>query len=208
MLALAIAIFFGETLLMLLLQRIGPFPPWTEALLDATLLLMISFPALYGLAFRPLTRELAFRERAEQDMRAQHVALQQARDALEASERRYADLFNHSPVGYMVLDHRDEVTKINQTGAQLLGLTPSEACRRQLTSWLSQEDREIWQRCRDALAQPDAAKQTCKMVLQCDDGSAFYALLDCKREEAGPNAVIRITFTDITRENFTVLQLG
>ncbi|RME29467.1 MAG: PAS domain S-box protein, partial [Candidatus Zixiibacteriota bacterium] len=50
------SVFAVETLIMLLLDRLGPLPPLWEAVLDSTLLSLFVFPLLYCVLYRPLER--------------------------------------------------------------------------------------------------------------------------------------------------------
>lgn len=65
LLALIVSVFVGETLVMLFLDLLPPLSQWHEALLDATLLLVLIFPAIYFLVFRPLKTQLAKQIEAE-----------------------------------------------------------------------------------------------------------------------------------------------
>ncbi|MFZ2405973.1 MAG: diguanylate cyclase [Methylobacter sp.] len=70
--ALICSIFVGETLVMLFIDLLPPLSQWHEALLDASLLLTLTFPAIYLLAFRPLKIQLTKLKHAEA---TQHEAL-------------------------------------------------------------------------------------------------------------------------------------
>lgn len=65
LLALTGSIFVGETLVMLFIAQLPPLSEWREALLDSTLLLALTFPALYLLVFRPLRMQLTRTKQAE-----------------------------------------------------------------------------------------------------------------------------------------------
>ncbi|HEY8094774.1 MAG TPA: EAL domain-containing protein [Methylobacter sp.] len=72
LLALIGSIFVGETLVMLFIDRLPPLQEWHEALLDSSLLLTLTFPAIYFLVFRPLSAQLALLKQAE---KIEHEAL-------------------------------------------------------------------------------------------------------------------------------------
>lgn len=58
------------------------------------------------------------------ELEMQNRELREAQAELETARDRYADLFDHAPVGYIMLDRRGYVLNVNATGAQLLRTTP------------------------------------------------------------------------------------
>jgi len=90
---LAIAIFFGETCVMLLLTYFQPLPVGVEALLDATMLLIVISPTFYFLLFRPFMQHLQLEQKSQQEIR--HLS-QQLMMATEAERKKVAmDLHDH-----------------------------------------------------------------------------------------------------------------
>lgn len=100
------AIFMAEFIIMLLLHSL-PLPESVEAFIDAFLLVMILFPALYSLVLSPLLREITERKRGEA--------------ALLESEERYRRLVEQSPEAVAVHDG-SKFLYINAAGAELLGV--------------------------------------------------------------------------------------
>lgn len=66
----------------------------------------------------------------------------QAAEKLEAAEQHYRRLVENSPDGIFMLDLERRFTEMNQTLADLIGITPQEAIGRVGTTWLVPEDRE------------------------------------------------------------------
>ena len=56
------------------------------------------------------------------ELKIQNDELRQARDEVEASLERYADLFDFAPVGYFTLDQTGIIISANLCGAGLLGV--------------------------------------------------------------------------------------
>jgi diguanylate cyclase (GGDEF)-like protein len=77
LLIVALSIFIAETVVMLFLPFVHEFAAWVEALLDAALLVVSVFPALYFFAFRPMARRIAEREQAEAALQKAHGELEQ-----------------------------------------------------------------------------------------------------------------------------------
>ena len=73
---IAIAVFIGEALVMLLIARLPPMTIMTEAIVDASLLIVVISPALYMFLFRPILRHISHREEAERNVRKSRDLLQ------------------------------------------------------------------------------------------------------------------------------------
>ena len=73
---IAIAVFIGETLVMLFIALLPPMPVMPEAFVDSSLLIVVISPALYLFLFRPLIRHISQREEAERSMRKNRDLLQ------------------------------------------------------------------------------------------------------------------------------------
>src|SRR5574341_356699 len=55
------------------------------------------------------------------ELEMQNEELRNAQLELEASRRKYADLYDFSPVGYFIFDRYGKILETNHTGAVLLG---------------------------------------------------------------------------------------
>ena len=56
------------------------------------------------------------------ELEMQNEELRQAREALEVSRNKYAELYNFAPVGYFAFDAHGLIREVNLAGAQLLGI--------------------------------------------------------------------------------------
>ena len=74
---LAASIFVAEVIVMLLLAALPALPPLLTNFLDATILVVLAFPALRAFAFGPLIRQLRAREEAEERLREANRTLEQ-----------------------------------------------------------------------------------------------------------------------------------
>jgi PAS domain S-box-containing protein len=89
-------------------------------------------------------RELAMRNRELEEMR----------DDLELSRDRYLELYDFAPLGYVTLDDKGIILKINLTGAKLLGTPRAALIGKSFTSFIKSGDsRKIFRhlrRCKNA----------------------------------------------------------
>ncbi|MRR57230.1 MAG: PAS domain-containing protein [Deltaproteobacteria bacterium] len=56
------------------------------------------------------------------ELEMQNEELRQAREALEVSRNKYAELYDFAPVGYFAFDAHGLIREVNLAGAQLLGI--------------------------------------------------------------------------------------
>lgn len=218
-LALMGSIFAGETLIMLFIDLVPSLSLGQKALLDASLLLMLTFPVMYFFAFQPLKNHIFERGRKEEELFKMNARLREhekvleernfelkcANTALNESIDRFTHLFDFAPVGYLVLSEQGVINDVNLTGAMLLGLDKEKLLNTHFGNFLLAEEMEHWEsHIQSVLKNND--KQSCKLIMQRHDKNVFYALLDCRRDDALVSPNIHISFTDITKQNWTSFQ--
>jgi len=64
------------------------------------------------------------------ELEMQNEALLKSRDALETALEQYTNLYEFAPVGYFTLDHTGAISRVNLTGASLLGVERSRLIER------------------------------------------------------------------------------
>lgn len=218
-LALMVSIFTGETLIMMFIGMVPPIAVWQMALLDATFLLALTFPAIYFLAFRPLKNQIIEHQRMqnelfainaklsehEKELEVKNFELKCVNLALKESNDRFAHLFDFAPVGYMVLTDKGVISDINLTGATLLGAEKDQLLDNDMNVFLPSPEQDHWWSHFQQVLQ-NSNKQSCKLIMHREDGSEFYALLDCRRDDVLISSNIHVSFTDITKQNWTSFQ--
>lgn len=112
--ALATTIFVAEVLIMLLFTEMPPLSSWSKAVIDASLLLTLTLPVLYFIAFRPLKRFVEQHQRIEEDLRI-------ASAAFETKE------------GIVVTDKNNVILRVNRTFSESTGYTAEELIGKQPT---------------------------------------------------------------------------
>jgi diguanylate cyclase (GGDEF)-like protein/PAS domain S-box-containing protein len=118
--------------------------------------------------------------------------------ALKKSRDSYLDLYEFAPVGYLTLNGRGVISKVNRTSTVLLGAERQKLLRRLFDRFVVRQDRDRYRRMFVNLTQHDE-RQACELVLQRGDGSTFRAQLDGVRAATGNGRpVARITLTDVT----------
>ncbi len=143
--------------------------------------------------------ELLHELRVQQiELEMQNENLRQSQFELEQSRDRYLDFYDFAPVGYLTLSDTGVILEINLTGAALLGNEPHRLLHKRLTPYVATEHHDRWLRHFNSVQTSDAP-QACELAIQRDDGSRFFARMDCLcQRKAGVAPEVRIVMTDIT----------
>ena len=217
--ALMISVFAGETLIMFFIDLVPVMAVWQKALLDATFLLALSFPAIYVLAFKPLKDQIIVHQHTqnqlfainaqlkehEKTLEERNFELKRANLALKESNDRFAHLFDFAPVGYMVLSDKGIICEVNLTGMELLGTDKVGLLNKDIADFLPSAELDHWW-AHFRQTRQSSSKQTCKLVMRRVDGNEFYALLECRRDDILISSNVHVSFTDITMQNWASFQ--
>lgn len=95
-------------------------------------------PSSSDAGHRPGT-ELASLDQVHAELMAQNEELRVTRDRLDSSRREHQILFDHSPVGQVVLDGRGWVLRMNESSRRLLGLQHPLAHGGPLVAWIDKD---------------------------------------------------------------------
>lgn len=132
------------------------------------------------------------------ELEMQNENLRQSQFELEKSRDRYMDFYDFAPVGYLTLSETGVILEINLTGAALLGIERHRLLHKRLTPYVATEHHDRWLRHFKSVLASDAP-QACELALQRDDGSRFFARMECLcQRRAGAPPEVRIVMTDIT----------
>lgn len=144
------------------------------------------------------------------DLELQNEKLRRTQDELQASLARYADLFDHAPLGYLTLTRDGLILEVNLTAATILGVPRDELAHQPLVRSIVPEDEEIYRRHRERLFET-GERQACElgMVRQGPQSSQFWARLVSilAQDEGFGTPVCRVTLSDITERKRAEQQL-
>jgi PAS domain S-box-containing protein len=140
---------------------------------------------------------------AAEELRQQNEELSAAHTELEAQRRRYRDLFQFAPDGYLVSDPAAVIQEANQSAVDLLGASQGELAGKPLILYVSREQRDRFHRYLDRLlAGQDAGGRAVEweMRIQPRRGPAFPAALTVAsvRDGKGKLTGLRWLIHDIT----------
>ncbi len=137
---------------------------------------------------RQLTQELSI---YQTELELQNDQLEETLKALHETKDRLSELFEHAPVGYVVLDASGIVRRINATSLTQLDRTAEEVVGIAFTEFLHPEDSPVFlARFRTFFRNP--ADKQMVLRLRRKAGGAFYAQIEASpREKTNPAGEIR-----------------
>ncbi|MDR9402765.1 MAG: PAS domain S-box protein [Halothece sp. Uz-M2-17] len=112
------------------------------------------------------------------DRIAKAKALALSREATEVDRKRYQDLFNFAPDGYLTIDAQGHVLEANFTAGELLGLQTKELVGRSLLHFLTvAEEQEQLLQVMQTVADQSKWVEKCEVSLSPQQGEPFCAAL-------------------------------
>ncbi|HEB29305.1 MAG TPA: PAS domain-containing sensor histidine kinase [Spirochaetes bacterium] len=124
--------------------------------------------------------------------------LRRSQVELEESRRRCSELFDFAPVGYFVTDKKGIITKVNLTGALMLGVERGLIINMPFINYIAKDDRDLLYRHTKKIYDSGEG-QSCELRLVRKDVSVFFARMDSKLfENPEDGQVVRTTLTDVT----------
>ncbi|MHB0876101.1 MAG: PAS domain-containing hybrid sensor histidine kinase/response regulator [Anaerolineae bacterium] len=121
-----------------------------------------------------LVHELGVRQ---EELEAQNEELRRAHQLLEVSRRRYLDLYDLAPAGYLTFSRDGMVVATNLTGAALLGSEREAMVGRPFYRFLPQESTgPFYRHLRTVI--DERASASVELALLRSDGASFWAHLD------------------------------
>jgi diguanylate cyclase (GGDEF)-like protein/PAS domain S-box-containing protein len=140
-------------------------------------------------------------------LRAEMLVSKQAHEALIGSQKRYLDLYEFAPIGYLTLDANALISEVNLNGALLLGEVRTHLLGRRFVQFVAPHDLKRYCLLFKRVAK-QGKRQTFDLALRRGDGSVFHAQLDCVRALAeGADPLVRITIVDITERKRTETEI-
>ena len=118
-------------------------------------------------------------------------------EELDASRKRYFDLYDQAPVGYLTLDDAGLILETNLTAASLLHVKRSSLLMRPLPGFILKEDQPIFSGLREQLAEA-STPLSCDLRMVRSDGIRFWAHLAATKQGEGSERSLKIVLSDIS----------
>jgi len=145
----AVSIFVVEFGIMLIFQYLfHPIPP-LENLLDASSLVIITYPILFSYFFKPMMAEMATRKTAERELLFRMYELKDSAVALENEKMQLAKvkaedeaMLDNIADGVIAVDSRGKIVLINRAAQTMLQCGSEESLGKKWAEVLLREDKE------------------------------------------------------------------
>jgi PAS domain S-box-containing protein len=131
------------------------------------------------------------------ELEMQNEELRRSQEELQLSQKRYVDLYDFAPVGYMTLNERGQIVEMNLTGAVLLGSTRDYMLGKLLTQFVVPEDQDIYYLYYRHLTATQQ-RQMCELQLRRLDQTQFHARLEGSVEQEADQQRIRMIMLDVS----------
>jgi two-component system cell cycle sensor histidine kinase/response regulator CckA len=170
-------------------QRVGETPGGAEAELEQL--------AQAHEELRVYAEELRVQQ---EELHQQNSQLEAARRDVEAERRRYQELFEFAPDGYLVTDPAGVIRQANRAAAALLGVSQEFLTGKPLTVYLSQEEHFGWYQSLEELKDGKERVQV-QLRLRPRGSHAFPAVvtLGAVRDGSGALTGLRCMLRDVSR---------
>ena len=139
-----------------------------------------------GLADQDAARLLHELQIHQIELEMQNEELRRAQAELEASRKKYSDLFDYAPVGYLVLAEQGVVIEANLTLARRLGVERGRLIGKHFQLHVAPENRDDYHlHLRKTLQ--SGVEQTCELRLLAASGGEYQVQLNSIARKSSPN---------------------
>lgn len=133
------------------------------------------------------------------ELELQNEELRRGQSELEGSRKKYFDLYDLAPIGYVTLDRNGLIREINLTGAELLGTERRRLNRRRFARFVTRSDRDDFHKfCRRLFE--SARREDCELRLASSERPPVDVLLSgvAIHDNEGNLNLCQVAVMDIT----------
>lgn len=132
------------------------------------------------------------------ELEMQNEELRRTQDELEKALDKYTDLYEHAPVGYLIIQNYGIITSANVTASKILEESKRELVGASVETYIVREYQDSFFVLR-RVSEKKAGVLSCEMMMKRKNETRFPARMDCVAipGEDGSTA-FRISFTDIS----------
>ena len=114
------------------------------------------------------------------ELELQNEDLRQAQDDLVKSRKRFSDLFDFAPIGYLTISNKGLIVECNLTAAEMLREHKRSLLQQPLTRFIDRAEQDVFYEHRRNLLDSENAqnRQTCELRMKNKDGGLFYAHME------------------------------
>ena len=116
------------------------------------------------------------------ELEMQNEELLRAREELEVSRNKYAELYDFSPDGHFTVTARGLIQEANLTGAELLGVDRRFLMGKPFAAFIDRDDLAVYEAHRKNVF-TSQTRQTCELRIKPRNATVFYARLQSTYSE-------------------------
>ena len=145
----------------------------------------------------------------EEEVCQQNQQLSEARQAIEIERKRYQDLFELAPDGYLITDHHGRIQEANRAAAELLKIEKKYIVGKTLINFVVEDHRDVFRSLLLQLQSVDQVREW-EIPLITSSGKLFEAALTivAVKTEGGETIALRWLVRDITKRKHIESQLS
>lgn len=138
-------------------------------------------------------------ETHQTELELQNEELREAARRLEASERKYTELYQFAPVGYITVNGQGLVVQANLAACGMLGLPLQRVRGRGLSNFVAREDHPAYFHAIREIAGTSRKDSSCEIrLIRSDNSTVYVQLAIASRRQEGRFVGWQLAFTDIS----------
>jgi len=138
------------------------------------------------------------------ELEMQNEELRRARDIAEILSQKLTTIYDFAPVGYFTLDKKANISELNLSGAQMLGMDRSALINKNFRNFVSRDFTDVFDDFLDKILKSNV-KQKCVLTLARRSLSSIVLHLEGIASEE--DMLCLVTAVDITEQNRTQVKL-
>ena len=146
------------------------------------------------------TRELVYKLRSFQiELELQNEELRQTQQKLLDTQKKYSDLYDFAPIGYLTISNKGTIMEGNLTASMMFGVEKGNLIKQPFSAFIFPEDQDVYYQGRKRFISSQKSSE-CELRLVRKDGNWFHALTKFTMDTYidGISGQFRIIFSDIS----------
>ncbi len=135
------------------------------------------------------------------ELEMQNDELRSTQEKLEISRKRYFDLYDLAPIGYLTINEKGMITEANLKGGDLLGVDRKDLIKQPLSQFILSADQDVYYLNRKKLLETGAPRTSELRILN-RSGKSFLTKFEMSifKSKAGNETMLGVIISDITEQ--------
>jgi len=134
------------------------------------------------------------------ELELQNEELRKTQEALIRSHKKFSDLYDFAPVGYLTISDKGLILEANLTAAKLLGIERGILLNQLFSNYIIKDAQDVYYRCRKKLLHT-FEPQSAELTMQAKDGNLLHVQLKLtlNTDVDGNSGQFRIVMADLSQ---------